>query len=95
MKATRLLITGRVQNVGFRDWLVDEARRLGLAGWVRNLGRDAVEALIAGETAAVEECIRACRRGPALAAVETITDRMAEPPEESGFFKLASLPERP
>lgn len=91
MKATHIIITGRVQGVGFRDWLVAEARRLVLDGWVRNVGHDAVEALLAGDTAAVEEALRACRRGPAFAEVETITDRIAEPPAEPGFVKRASV----
>jgi acylphosphatase len=92
MKATHLTIKGSVQGVGFRDWLSGEAQRLGLAGWVRNVGHDRVEALIAGETSAVEECLRLCRRGPQLASVESITDRIAEPPAEAGFHKLGSLP---
>ncbi|HQT46983.1 MAG TPA: acylphosphatase [Acidocella sp.] len=92
MKATHLIITGRVQGVGFRDWLAGEAHRLGLAGWVRNIGHDQVEALIAGETSAVEECLRTCRRGPPLASVKSITDANAQPPAEAGFHKLASRP---
>jgi acylphosphatase len=95
MKAKHLLITGRVQGLGYRDWLVAQARRLGLAGWVRNVGHDAVEALIAGDTGAVEECLRLCRRGPPMATVDSITDNIAEPPREPGFVKRASLPERP
>ncbi len=95
MKATHLLITGRVQGIGFRDWLVAEANRLGLDGWVRNIGYDKVEALIAGDTEAVEECLRACRRGPPMAAVDSITDTHAEPPSEPGFVKRASLPSKP
>jgi acylphosphatase len=94
MKATHLLITGRVQGVGFRDWLETEAKRLGLDGWVRNIGHDTVEALIAGDAGAVEECARACRRGPPLARVETITDNIAAPPAEPGFFKRPSQAER-
>lgn len=94
MKATHLLITGRVQGVGFRAWLAGEARRLGLTGWVRNIGQDTVEAVIAGETVAVEECLRLCRRGPRAAIVETIKDAPAEPPAELGFIKRASLPAR-
>jgi acylphosphatase len=95
MKATHLLISGRVQGVGFREWLAREATRLGLDGWVRNAGYDAVEALLAGDTEAVEECLRACRRGPPMAAVESIIDTHAEPPGEPGFVKRASLPARP
>jgi acylphosphatase len=91
MKATHLIITGRVHGVGYRDWLVEEAHRLGLAGWVRNVGTHAVEALLAGDTAAVEEALRTCRRGPPHAEVETIIDRIAEPPAEPGFVKRASI----
>ncbi len=92
MKARHIIITGRVQGVGYRDWLVQQARRLGLAGWVRNAGADTVEALIAGDPAAVEECLHACRLGPPAAAVHTIVDRIADPPEEPGFIKRASVP---
>ena len=68
----RLTITGRVQGVGYRDWLVDTGRELGLAGWVRNRIDGSVEALIVGEDAAVGAMIDACRRGPSLARVDEI-----------------------
>ncbi len=92
MKATHLIITGQVQGVGFRDWLVRQARALHIDGWVRNLGTDKVEALLAGEPAAVEECLRACRRGPPLASVASITDNIADPPQDPGFIKRPSIP---
>ena len=68
----RLIVTGRVQGVGYRDWAIAEGRRLGLAGWVRNRGDGSVEALIAGEEQAVGEMIEACRHGPALARVDSV-----------------------
>lgn len=68
----RLVVTGRVQGVGYRDWTIATARRLGLTGWVRNRTDGAVEALIVGEDAAVGEMIAACRRGPALARVDNV-----------------------
>src|SRR5580692_415471 len=68
----RLIITGRVQGVGYRDWAVATGRRLRLAGWVRNRGDGAVEALVVGDETAVGEMIEACRRGPALARVDGI-----------------------
>ncbi len=72
MRVARLRIKGRVQGVGYRDWTIRTARRLGLRGWVRNRTDQSVEALIAGEEAAVAAMIDACRRGPSLARVETI-----------------------
>lgn len=95
MTATHLLITGRVQGIGYRDWLITEARRLGLNGWVRNVGGDAVEALLAGAPHSVEACVRACWRGPALAVVEAITATETEPPAEPGFLRRDSLPNWP
>ena len=68
----RLTITGRVQGVGYRDWAMTTARRLGLSGWVRNRSDGSVEALIVGDETAVGTMIEACRRGPALARVETV-----------------------
>ncbi len=87
MRARLLIISGRVQGVGYRDWMVMRARQLGIAGWVRNRADGLVEALIAGEEAAVEEMLRACRRGPAAAEVETITEEWTDPPPGPGFFR--------
>jgi acylphosphatase len=87
MNAKRLLIAGRVQGVGFRDWMIEKAEALGLSGWVRNTPDGSVEALIAGDVAAVEELSRLCRRGPRMADVLSITEDLAEPPEEPGFHR--------
>ena len=85
MIAKRVVIGGRVQGVGFRAWMVREAQSLGVWGWVRNRPGGTVEALVHGETDAVEELLRRCRRGPLLAEVRTIDESEAEPPEEEGF----------
>ena len=85
----RLTITGRVQGVGYRDWLMAAGRRLGLTGWVRNRSDGAVEALIVGEEAAVGEMIDACRRGPPLARVDEIdVDPVDLDVLPEGFSKL-------
>jgi acylphosphatase len=68
----RLVITGRVQGVGYRDWAIRTAERLGLTGWVRNRMDGAVEALVVGEDQAVGAMIDACRRGPAMARVDNV-----------------------
>jgi acylphosphatase len=90
MNAKRLVIAGRVQGVGFRDWLVEQAEALGLDGWVRNRADGTVEALIAGDIDAVEELARLCRRGPRLALVHSITEELADPPEQPGFHRARS-----
>ena len=72
-------ITGRVQGVGYRAWTVDEARRRGLSGWVRNLSNGDVEAVFSGPAATVDDMIAACRRGPRSARVDHLTIDGAEP----------------
>ena len=88
MTAKRLLISGRVIGVGYRDWMVARAEELGVDGWVRNRVDGRVEALVCGDTAAVEELARLCRRGPRLASVTDIEESIAEPPNEPGFRQL-------
>lgn len=88
MNAKRLVIRGRVQGVGYRAWMLAKARELGVSGWVRNRADGAVEALVAGETPAVEELLRLCRRGPRLAEVVSIEEDLADPPEEFGFRQM-------
>jgi acylphosphatase len=88
MKAKRLTIAGRVHGVGYRQWMVESARALGVSGWVRNRLDGTVEALVAGDAAAVEELLRACRRGPRLALVTQIDEQLADPPDEIGFYHL-------
>ena len=77
-----------MQGVGFRAWAVQRARELGLDGWVRNRPDGTVEALIAGDTPAVEEMARLCRRGPRMAEVTSIDEDLAEPPQDPGFRQL-------
>jgi acylphosphatase len=88
MGAKRLIIAGRVQGVGYRAWMVHQAERLGVSGWVRNRRDGTIEALVDGDTASVEELLRLCRRGPPLATVIEITEELAEPCPEPGFGRL-------
>lgn len=67
--AVRILVSGRVQGVGFRYWTVEEARRLGLDGWVRNRHDGTVEILAIGDGLALTQLRQSCRHGPASARV--------------------------
>jgi acylphosphatase len=69
----RLIIEGRVQGVGFRASLAQEAFALGLHGWVRNCRDGSVEACVDGETSAIEAIIHWARRGPPGARVSHVT----------------------
>ncbi len=65
-----VLIEGRVHGVYFRASTRDEARALGLAGWVRNLADGRVEALFEGERQVLEIMLAWCRQGPPHAYVD-------------------------
>ena len=68
----RLEIRGRVQGVGYRAAMADEACRLGLRGWVRNRRDGAVEAVITGPNEAVQRLLQWARRGPPAARVDSV-----------------------
>jgi acylphosphatase len=67
-----LLITGRVQGVGFRFYTQRKAHELGITGWVRNCRDGSVEGVIQGASEAVETMIAWARRGPPSAVVAEV-----------------------
>ncbi|MGD9638195.1 MAG: acylphosphatase [Alphaproteobacteria bacterium] len=82
-------IKGRVQGVWFRGWTIQEANKLGLSGWVRNLSDGSVEALFAGEEAMVNKMVALCYKGPSMALVTAVEQQRITsitPPFEDGLF---------
>jgi acylphosphatase len=69
MSVKHIIISGRVQGVGFRQYVLLEARKLGLRGWVRNLWDGRVEVLVKLEMNNESEFLAALKRGPALSRV--------------------------
>ncbi len=69
----RLVVSGRVQGVGFRYSLADEARSLNLVGWVRNRRDGTVEAIVSGAPRAVEALVKWAHEGPPAARVTAVT----------------------
>lgn len=72
MTGVRAVVEGRVQGVGFRWFVRQEARRLGVAGWVRNLADGSVELTVGGEPTAVRRLIDHVRVGPDSANVTAV-----------------------
>ena len=86
MISERLTVRGRVQGVGYRDALQEEALRRGIAGWVRNRSDGSVEALLQGPPEAVAELVAWARRGPPAARVtEVRVHAAADEPAQTGF----------
>jgi acylphosphatase len=84
----RLRITGRVQGVWYRGATEAEARRLGVAGWVRNLPDGSVEAVIEGEPATVRALVAWCRTGPPGARVQDVSEQPEPADDELIGFRI-------
>ena len=80
-----VVVTGDVQGVFFRDCARREARRLGVAGWVRNCADGSVQAHLEGDPDAVAELVLWCRTGPRHATVEDLRVTQSEPEGFDGF----------
>jgi acylphosphatase len=87
MAAYRYVVTGRVQGVGYRYFVLREAERLGLAGFTRNLSDGRVEVVAEGAEDVLGELETRLRRGPSFAAVAGV-DRSAIPPRGDAGFHI-------
>ncbi|MBV9423454.1 MAG: acylphosphatase [Solirubrobacterales bacterium] len=81
----RVIVHGSVQGVFFRDSTRERARAHGVAGWVRNRGDGAVEAVLEGPLDAVDRVARFLETGPRQARVERVEVQDEEPEGLSGF----------
>ena len=73
MTVTRhLVISGRVQGVGYRYYMQRKAREMGVAGWVRNRSDGTVEAVVHGNPEQVNAIVAWARRGPPSAVVAEV-----------------------
>ena len=86
-EAVRVLISGRVQGIGFRYWMRTQAEARGLDGWVRNLRDGRVEAVFQGPAVAVEAMVVACHEGPMGARVSEV-QRFEADPLPTGAFEV-------
>ena len=74
MPITRVIVRGLVQGVGFRDFVMRQAAKRPVEGWVRNRRDGSVEAVLSGSEEAVNEMLRACRHGPRSSRVDSLTE---------------------
>ena len=81
----RVVVTGLVQGVWFRDSCRDQARAAGVRGFVRNRADGSVEAELEGPEAAVEWVVAWCRVGPPRARVDAVDVARIETLGEPGF----------
>jgi acylphosphatase len=95
-EVNRLLrIRGRVQGVGYRAFVYDQATRLGLRGWARNRRDGSVEVLVSGDRVVIDELIASLRRGPPGARVTELLETASTPDalfaSNGGFDILPTL----
>ncbi|HEY4183467.1 MAG TPA: acylphosphatase [Polyangia bacterium] len=88
MKRIVAIVHGRVQGVGFRATTCDVARRLGLAGWVRNRPDDTVEVQAQGDEQGLQRLHEFLRRGPSLARVSNVDWFWEAPTDDLAAFEI-------
>lgn len=81
----RVVVSGDVQGVFFRDSCRREARARGVGGWVTNRSDGRVEAHFEGQQEQVDAMVAWCRSGPPYARVEAVDVEDEEPTGEEGF----------
>jgi acylphosphatase len=87
-RAVHVVITGRVQGVGFRAFVEREAEALRLDGWVRNRRDGTVEAVFAGQEGEIQHILMELNAGPPAAAVTDVRTGPYEGPIPEGFSSL-------
>lgn len=86
MKRVRILIEGRLQGMNFRYHTQQEAQRLGLGGFVRNLSDGRIEIDAQGDDESIEQLLAWCQDGPQSAQLKSILFRYDEPSEHISDF---------
>jgi acylphosphatase len=87
MPAIHVIVTGKVQNVGYRNWVARMAGSLWVNGWVRNCSDGSVEAVFSSENKDILKLlVEKCYQGPPLAKVEKVSQREITDPVPEGFL---------
>lgn len=78
MKTVQIIISGVVQGIGFRSWIKRHAKQLSITGWVKNRADGAVELVVQGDTASVEQLLKLVHVGPPLAHVDNVSEEQVQ-----------------
>lgn len=89
--SVRLIISGRVQGVGYRDSMRMVAQALDVTGWVRNLANSDVEAVVQGDEAAIDRLVAWCHNGPPSANVRFVDAQLIE--TSQSYIAFSRLPD--
>ena len=81
-------ITGKVQGVGFRYFVLRQAQELGIRGWVNNKPNGDVEALAQGEKEGLDHFIAKVKQGPAFSRVEDVSLNWVNETEQYFSFEI-------
>ena len=90
MKSVHVIVSGRVQGIGYRAWTAEQASLLGLGGWVRNRRDGTVEAVLSGAMDAVDDMIVRLHNGPIGARVDHLFTAEWDGPVPQGFSVLST-----
>ena len=88
MKRLHAKVTGRVQGVGFRYFVLNSANQLGLTGWARNRRDGSVEVIAEGELDSLKQLVGALRKGPTSSIVRDLKTNIQEPTGEFKSFHV-------
>ena len=88
LAARRIVVSGRVQGVGFRFFVAEAAQHEGVRGWVTNLPDGRVEAVVEGDEEAVVRVEQKIRRGPASAHVHDVEVHVEPPSGQWSDFSI-------
>jgi len=83
-------VTGRVQGVGFRAFVEYNARKIGVSGWVRNVGYETVEAVAEGTEAQIDQFLQIMKMGPRNAQIDECRVEVETPTGEFLDFQMRS-----
>ncbi|KAH8934570.1 hypothetical protein BDL97_18G089600 [Sphagnum fallax] len=89
-KSVNVKISGKVQGVFFRKWTLEQAKTLGLTGWVRNSDDGTVEAVFSGKSSAVDRMVEKCKTGPSQARVWSVDINKCEDPKAQSFEQITN-----